>query len=184
MPVLSVDIPVLETDRLVLREPRADDMPASSAFMASDRASFVGGGAQAVSRDGARGGEWAAWRGLTSALGHWLLRGFGSWTIEDRAIGKVAGRVGFIHHSVWPEPELGWHIYDGFEGKGIAYEAAMAARAAGLRLFGLDRVISHIDAANTRSRRLAERMGAVVERDGELLGRPCLVYRHPAEAAA
>ena len=63
-------------------------------------------------------------------------------------------------------------------------QAAMAARAAGARLFGLDRVISHIHPANIRSLRLAERMGAVVEREGELLGKPCLTYRHPAEGTA
>ena len=35
MPVLSVEIPVIETERLVLREPREDDMPASTAVVRS-----------------------------------------------------------------------------------------------------------------------------------------------------
>ena len=85
MPVLSVDIPVLETERLVLREPRADDMPAFAAFAASDRARFVGG---------ANPAPYAAWDGLRGMLGHWLLRGFGWWTAEDRATGATAGRLG------------------------------------------------------------------------------------------
>ena len=184
MPTLSVDIPVVETERLILREPRESDVPAVAAFNASERAAFIGGGAATVVKDGPQGAEFFGWRIITSTLGHWMLRGFGFWTVEDRASGQPAGRVGFIHHNIWPEPELGWQVFDGFEGQGFAYEAAMAARAAGPRRFGLNGVISHIHPDNLRSRRLAERMGAVVERESVLLGRPALIYRHPTGAAA
>ncbi|ARJ70773.1 GNAT family N-acetyltransferase [Paracoccus contaminans] len=179
MTTLSVDIPVIETERLILREPREADLPAVAGFYASERSVFVGGGSAVVGRDGPRGADWAAWRGTSSALGHWLLRGYGSWTIELRATGQVAGRAGFLNPTVWSEPELGWQVYEGFEGQGIAYEAALAARAAGPRLFGLNGVISHIDPANARSIRLAERLGATFERNAELLGKPCQIWRHP-----
>ena len=43
MPTLSVDIPVLKTERLILREPRLADLDAVTAFGASDRAQYVGG---------------------------------------------------------------------------------------------------------------------------------------------
>ena len=108
-----------------------------------------------------------------------MLRGFGFWTLEERASGRAIGRAGFYFPPQWSEPELGWQVFDGFEGKGLVYEAAMAARAAGPRLFGLNGVISYIVRDNSRSRRLAERMGATVERETELLGKPCLIYRHP-----
>lgn len=166
---LAVDIPVIETDRLILREPRVGDLDAVAAFMASDRARFVGG----------PGNRFEAWRALTSAVGCWIVNGYGTWTLEDRASWQVAGRVGVIRHEGWPEPELGWHIYDGFEGQGLAHEAALAARAAAARHFGLTRLISLIDAANVRSLRLAERLGARFERDGEVLGKPCQIWRHP-----
>lgn len=174
MTTLSVDIPVLETERLILREPRMGDLPAFVAFNASDRAAFVGG--PVVS-------DFAAWDGLRGMLGHWLLRGHGWWTVEDRASGTPAGRVGIGHHIDWPEPELGWHIFDGFEGQGLAHEAALAARAWWTGR-GNPPPISLIDPANTRSRRLAERMGATVEREITLRGNPTLVYRHPTEGAA
>lgn len=174
MTTLSVDIPVLETDRLILREPRMDDMPAFAAFMASDRAGFVGG--PVVS-------DHAAWDALRGMLGHWLLRGHGWWTVQDRASGQVAGRVGIGHHIDWPEPELGWHIFDGFEGQGLAHEAALAARAWWTGC-GNPAPISLIAPQNTRSRRLAERMGASVEREFTLRGDPTLIYRHPTEGAA
>ena len=173
MPRLSVDIPVLTTERLILREPRAADFDSAAAFAGSDRASFVGGPQS----------RFEAWRGFTSGIGHWMLKGFGFWTVEEWATGAVVGRIGLIEHEGWSEIELGWHVYDGFEGKGYAHEAAMAARDHAYRVMGLPPIISHIHPDNLRSRRLAERMGATVEREAELLGHPCLIYRHPKEAA-
>lgn len=174
MPVLSVDIPVIETDRLVLREPRLDDLPAFAAFLASDRSRFVGGPVTA---------DHAAWDGLRGMLGHWLLRGFGWWTLQDRASGAVAGRVGIGHHTDWPEPELGWHIFDGFEGLGLAAEAARAARRWWTGR-GNPPPISLIVPDNTRSRRLAERLGATIESRIRLRGLTAEIWRHPAEASA
>lgn len=172
---LSVDIPVLETERLILRAPRETDFDAAARFAASDRASFVGGPMD----------RWQAWRGFTSGIGHWILRGYGFWTVEHRDSGAVAGRIGLINADGWPEPELGWHVYDGFEGAGYAYEAAMAIRDFAWTHYGLGPLISLIAPENHRSRRLAERMGATVERDDYTLhGHPCLIYRHPKPEAA
>ncbi|RCW80001.1 GNAT family N-acetyltransferase [Paracoccus lutimaris] len=170
---LSVQVPVLETQRLILREPRLADFDAYADFAASPRAGFVGGPMDRMQ----------AWSRFAASTGHWILRGFGLWTIEDKATGAVAGRAGLIAHEGWPETELGWQIHDGFEGRGYAHEAAMAARSHACHVMGLPPMISLIAPANTRSRRLAERMGAVIERESELLGQPCLIYRHPAEAA-
>lgn len=169
---LSVDIPVLETERLVLREPREADLPAMAAFHASDRAAHVGGVLE----------EWAVLVRLTANLGQWLLRGHGWWTLEDRATGTVAGRCGIGWATDYPEPELGWHVYQGFEGRGLAHEAALAARGWWTGR-GNPPPISLIDPANTRSRRLAERLGAVVESGITLRGKRAQVWRHPQVAA-
>lgn len=169
MVTLSVDIPVIDTERLILREPREADFDAYAAFAATERTRFIGGQLD----------RFGAWRAFTSGLGSWLLRGYGYWVVEDRATARPAGRVGFGYGEGWAEPELGWHVFDGYEGKGIAHEAALAARGAGARHFGLDGVISYVDPDNDRSRRLAERLGASVESDGILLGHPVLIYRHP-----
>lgn len=169
MTVPAVDIPVIGTERLILRAPRADDLDATAAFMATERARFIGGPVDRAT----------AWRQLCVAAGHWMLRGYGMWTLETRDTGAVAGRVGLIFHDGWPEPELGWQVYDGFEGKGLAEEAARAARDAAPAL-GLDRpLVSLIAPDNARSIRLAERLGAVLEAEGSLLGHACLIYRHP-----
>ncbi len=173
MTLISAEIPVIETGRLILREPRMADFEAHAAFLTSGRAQFVGGPLDRAQ----------AWRGFSSGIGHWILLGFGMWTIEEKATRQPAGRVGILNPEGWPEPELGWHVYDGFEGRGIAHEAALAARRAAGTYFGIFAPISCIVPENTRSRRLAERLGATVEREGEVLGQPCLVYRHPREAS-
>lgn len=171
---LAVEVPVVETERLILREPRLSDLDAVAAFMASDRAVFVGG-----PKD-----RQQSWRGLLAGLGHWLARGYGYWTVEDRATGAVAGRVGVHFHAVdWPEPELGWHLFDGFEGQGYALEATRAAREAAARHAGLTRLISLVAPGNTRSQALAARLGAVIEGTMTVMGQQALVYRHPAESA-
>ena len=165
--------PVVETQDLILRGYREDDFEAFAAFGASDRAQFVGGPQT----------RWDSWRAFLAGIGHWHLRGYGMWMVEHRETGGIAGRVGIINQDGWEEPELGWHIYEGFEGRGFAYQACVAARSYAASHFGMNGLVSHIDAANTRSVRLAERLGAAFERDSELLGKPCQVWRHPKEKA-
>ncbi len=166
---MTLDIPTIETDRLILRGPRESDFEAIATFGASDRAKWVGGPFD----------RFRSWGHFLAAYGHWALRGFGMWMVEERASGATAGRIGIVNHDGWDEPELGWHTFDGFEGKGIAFEGATVARRFAAQNLGLDGVISYIDADNTRSRALAERLGAVVERTGTVMGHPVLIYRHP-----
>ena len=110
-------VSAVETERLRLREPREDDFSAMLAFNASPRAAFIGGGAD----------RQQIWRGLLANIGHWALRGCGFWSVDTKD-GAFVGRVGVIFHDGWPEPELAWHLFDGFEGQGFATEAALAAR--------------------------------------------------------
>ena len=164
----TLQVPVLETERLLLRAPRAEDWDAVRVFGVSQRSEFIGGPFE----------EWQVWTSLLAQMGHWSARGYGMWAVEHKASGRTAGRVGVINHIDWPEPELGWHVYEGFEGKGIAFEAAEAARDHAQNHMGLGPLISQIHPDNTRSRRLAERLGAVREGEGEVRGTPCLIYRH------
>lgn len=171
---MIIDVPVLQTEDLILRGYRETDFYAFAAFAASDRAKFVGGPQS----------RYDSWRSFMAAIGHWALRGYGMWMVEHRDSQQVAGRVGVILNDGWHEPELGWHIYDGFEGKGFAYQACIAARAYAARHFGLNPLMSYIDKANTRSVHLAERLGCVFERDVEVVGKPAQLWRHPVVEAA
>lgn len=174
MSVLSVDIPILETERLILREPRLEDFEPLAEFLGSDRARFVGGPMDRSS----------VHRALFANIGHWFLRGYGFWYVTPKGSDAPVGRVGFIYADGWDEPELGWQVFAEAEAKGIAFEAASAAREHAARHQGLDGVISYINPANTRSIALAERLGATFEREGEVVGNPCHVYRHPRQRSA
>ncbi|MEO0992817.1 MAG: GNAT family N-acetyltransferase [Pseudomonadota bacterium] len=167
----ALDIPVLETERLRLRAPSEDDMAAEVAFYASERSRFVGG---PIGRD-------LVWRGLAGQLGHWVLRGYGMWAVEEIETGIYCGSVGPWYPDGWPEPEIGWALVDGAEGRGIAREAAEAARRYAYGTLGWTTAISLIDPANARSIALAERMGARFERDYDHPSKGRMaVYRHPA----
>ena len=64
----------------------------------------------------------------------------------------------------WPEPEVGWAVFDSFEGKSIAYEAACRARRWAYDELEFTTLTSGIVPNNQRSINLAKRMGAYFER--------------------
>ena len=147
------NIPTLETKRLRLRAPLASDFEAYAEFRLSDRAAGVGGPftrAQAFVQFG-------------ELFGHWVLRGFGRWIVADQASDTPLGVVGLWHPEDWPEPEVAWSVFEKGEGKGIAFEASLAARDFAYSSLGWTTAISMILEGNPRSFALAERLGAVFE---------------------
>ena len=142
-------IPTLHTDRLTLRAPKQSDYEPYVAFRLSDRAASVGG---PYTRP-------QAFNQFCELIGHWTIRGFGRWIIADRTTDEAYGTTGIYHPEDWPQPELAWSLFENGEGKGIAFEAARAARTYAFETLGLTRLISLIDPANTRSIALARRLG-------------------------
>lgn len=166
-------IPRLHTENLLLREYRQDDFPAFAAFYGTERSRFIGGPMTPE----------LAWRALATHLGHWALRGYGFWAVEDRATGRFCGHVGLWYPEGWMEPEVGWVLMDHAEGRSIAHEAATEARRYAYDVLGWQTAVSMIDPANDRSIRLAQRMGCRFEGTYShvRLG-PMEIWRHPAPA--
>jgi RimJ/RimL family protein N-acetyltransferase len=167
--------PRLETSRLILRGPEIADAEAFICF--SDDEIRSAGFGHIPQRD-------EAWRWFAMNIGHWHIHGYGYMTIEDKATGKPAGICGIWNPEGWPEPELGWVVYEGFEGNGIAYEAALAARNWAYSDLGMTTMTSNIVPSNMRSIALATRLGATFEReyDNVQMGLDHL-YRHPPAEA-
>jgi RimJ/RimL family protein N-acetyltransferase len=160
----------LKTDRLVLRRPTADDWPAFHDFMMSDRSAAFG-----LDHDLGR-----IWRAFAAELGHWEIFGYGMWAVTRLGDDTALGLVGPWSPPDWPETEIGWMILsDTVEGSGIATEAAMAAVDHAFNVLGWDTVVSYIAPDNTRSIRLAEKLGAVLDTDAIGPKADTLVYRHP-----
>ena len=170
---MNVDVPILTTERLLLRPNRMEDFEAYAAFYATDRATYRGGIKSKIE----------AFLMFSAEIGHWYLRGYGFWAIEEKATGTYCGQVGLWNPEGWPAPEVGWLLMNGFEGRGYAYEAAVRARAYAYDTLGWSEIASCIFEGNRNSIRLAERMGAHLERRAKRDGRPdMLVYRHPSPA--
>lgn len=172
------DTPVLETERLILRAPNAQDWPACRDFLGDDRSRYVGGPLEADK----------AWRSMGHIIGHWVLRGFGLFVITDKSDGAALGATGPYFPEGWAEPEIGWSIWSAeAEGTGIAFEAASAALAHSFGALGWTTAVSYIDRENRRSIALAERLGAVHDPDAALPERDdwtgTLVYRHTVPGA-
>ncbi len=169
----EVTIPSLSTERLTLRAPGLADFEPYAAFWASDRSIYEGG-----PRDRAE-----AWREFACDLACWALRGFGVWSVEPKGGGRWLGAVGLFQPDWFPEPEIGWTLSPEAEGRGVAFEAARAARAWAYSVRGLTTMVSHIDPRNNRSIRLAERLGAWRDADAARPDSADLLYRHPGPGA-
>lgn len=153
----AAHIPTLRTGRLVLRAPREADVAPFAAFFGSDAARFVGGPMA----------EWEVWRYLAAVIGHWTFRGFGRWIVTREGDDDAVGLVGLHHPLDWPEPEVGWMLWE--TGRGYATEAATAARDWAYGPGGMATLISLIHPDNAASIALAERLDA----------RPDGTFRHP-----
>jgi RimJ/RimL family protein N-acetyltransferase len=163
--------PVLETERLVLRAPVAADLAPFADYYASPRSRFTSG----------PGDAGAAFRVFATICGHWVVLGYGLFTLTLRDTGRAIGLAGLLNPPSWPEGELAWNLWaDADEGKGLAFEAARAVRDFAFGVVGWPTAVSYVDPENTRSAALARRLGAELDTAAVAPGEaPCLVFRHP-----
>lgn len=162
---------ILETERLLLRPFRPADIdPYAEMCADSEVMEFLNATGSPISRAD-------AWRQLAMYLGHWELRGFGTWAVEERGTGAFVGRVGLHFPEGWPDRELGWTIARKFWGRGYASEAARAAIAHAFGTLGWTHLVSLIHPNNHRSARLAERLGYHVHGAAEVVGLRLSMYR-------
>lgn len=160
--------PVIQTDRLLLREPILDDWPGFAEVMTSDRARYMGGPFSVAS----------AWGVFCHGVALWQLFGMGNLSIELRTTRQYLGQVEINQGPRFPEPELGWQLTAEAEGQGYAFEAAIALRDWAFQERGVKTLVSYIGPDNTRSIRLAERLGATIDEDARTQDPGDLVYRH------
>lgn len=162
-------IPVLETERLILRAPEVRDFPAWAAIHAGDENGFIGGPTPAE----------RAFSEFSVYIAGWLLHGHGLWAVERRDDRQL---LGFVQLGLeWDdyEPELGWLFLPEARRQGYAAEAAKAARDHALGLLGAGGFVSYINAANAPSWRLAARLGAARDAEAETaISDASQVWRH------
>jgi len=167
------DGPVLETERLILRQDRPSDLEDRIAITSDpDFMRFVGG---AYDRQ-------ENWSRIMRYVGHWACFGFGLFAVEEKASGQYVGNVGLMRferglgEDFDPYPEGAWMIAQWAEGQGYATEAMRAAIEWHERRFGVARQVCIIDPVNETSLRLARKLGFRPYREGTNRGHPVLLH--------
>lgn len=163
-----IQIPVLLTNRLTLRPMAFADWPAFSACMQTEHVRYMGGPFSIQ----------AAWGMFCADYAQWGLFGFGGLMIEDRRTQRCLGQVVISSGPLFPEYELGWLVFPEAEGQGVAFEAAKKLRNWAQNDSALPTLVSYVDPENSRSRRLAERLGAVQDESAAKQDKTDVVYRH------
>ena len=167
-----MDIPILETPRLRLREFRDTDFPAYAAMMGDpDVARHLADGRPLTPVE--------AWRQMAVFAGHWVLRGFGVWAVEERATGRFIGRIGCFYPEGWPDFEIAYTLDRPAWGRGYATEGAARALDYARTVLGRRDICSVIRPANEGSKRVATKLGATLAETVEFYGAPALIYRYP-----
>ena len=164
-----ISIPVLETPRLLLRQFQQSDFDALAALHADPEVmKYLG--------DGKPKGRAETWLAMASYLGHWELRGYGLWAVEEKATGKFVGRIGLLNPEGWPGLEVAWTLVRERWGNGFATEGAKAALEYAFSVLKLPHLISLIHPDNAASIRVALRIGEKPEGQAELFGVMRSVY--------
>lgn len=165
--------PTLTTARLILRAPVAADFPAYAALMASPRSAGMGGPFD----------EREAWGMFCHEIACWHLFGHGGLTVIRSETGEAVGMVEINAGPLFPEPELGWQLYDGHEGQGYATEAARAMLDWAFATLPLQSLVSYTGPENFASQAVARRLGAVIDPDAAVQDEGDIVWRHHRRAA-
>ena len=159
----------LETERLVLRSFREEDVDAMAKLFANpDFMRFSLG----VYTERKKTVDF-----IEKVMG-WDRAGIPSaFAVVPRGEDIVIGYCGFHHHPEVPgEVEIGYRLHPDYWNRGLITEAARRVRDHAFADLRLPRVISLVHPENIPSRRVAEKNGMNMERKITFRGFPTLVY--------
>lgn len=169
----AASVPVIETERLLLRGHRADDHAGCIAIWSDPQITRFIGGTPFTAED--------IWKRLLQYAGMWSLCGCGSWAVVEKASGRYVGDVGFFDLRRELQPslegmlEMGWVLAAHAQGQGYASEAVAAACAWGEAHGGGRRMVCIIAPENQPSLRVAEKAGFQVWQHTTYHAAPILV---------
>ena len=116
--------------------------------------------------------------------GHFRQHGFGLCAVEDRSDRSFIGFIGLsvptFHAPFTPYVEVGWRLAAEYWGQGLATEGAKAVVRHGFETLGLGELLSFTVPANTRSRRVMEKLG-MSHNAADDFDHPRLPEQHPLQ---
>src|ERR1035438_6471256 len=145
-------IPIIETERLILRGHRKEDFRDCAEMWAHPAVVRYIGGRPFSGEE--------VWARLLRYAGHWEWMGYGFWAIEEKASGAV----------------IGWVLAPRTHGHGYATEAVRAVVSWGDRHFGSARTVCLIHPDNLRSVHVAEKCGYKELERTTYKGQPALIF--------
>jgi len=140
--------PILQTERLRLREFTADDAPFILQLINDPDWH------RNIADSGVRDLEAArAWIG-SRLVDHYRRLGYGLWALQSRETGELLGMCGFVRRDSLPEVDLGYALMPAARDKGYALEAARACLRHGREVLGFRRVLAITSVDNTPSQKV------------------------------
>ena len=92
----------IETERLRLRQFTEDDLkPMAKLNSMHEVTQYMGYGVIGLEE---------TWQQVATILGHWQMRGYGPYAVDDKATGGFVGRIGPWYPIDWPDFEVGWML--------------------------------------------------------------------------
>jgi ribosomal-protein-alanine N-acetyltransferase len=148
-------MPVLQTERLSLREFVSEDLDALATTLSDPQTMRY----YPAPFDRAAVADWIQ-RNRT----RYANDGYGLWAMILNSTHELIGDCGLVRQSVdgVDEIEIGYHVRRDLWGQGYATEAARACRGYGFATLGANRLISLIRPENLPSRRVAEKNGMII----------------------
>jgi [ribosomal protein S5]-alanine N-acetyltransferase len=148
-------MPVLQTQRLSLREFEPGDVDALAAILSDPETMRY----YPVSFDRIGVVDW-----IRRNRARYSNDGYGLWALILNSSGELIGDCGLVRQSVdgADEIEIGYHVRRDLWGQGYASEAAQACQDYGFANLRVDHLISLIRPENLASRRVAEKNGMTI----------------------
>jgi ribosomal-protein-alanine N-acetyltransferase len=98
---------------------------------------------------------------INGPQGLYIKYGYGPWLVSLKDTGEPIGMCGLFKRDYLDKPDLGFAFLPGYEGRGLAHEAAMASLQYISDTYEVDKLYASTTNANLRSQRLLERCGFV-----------------------
>lgn len=161
-------VPMIETERLILRGMERADFPAiAEIWREPEVVRFIGGKPRSDSE---------SWGAFLRNAGSWVLEGIGQWGVYRKSDAALLGCTGFFHarRGLGPDfddvPEAGWVLSTAAQGQGYGPEAVAAAHGwFDTQPFGGSSGVM-IDPAHQVSLALAAKFGYLRTRETEFGG--------------
>jgi ribosomal-protein-alanine N-acetyltransferase len=167
----AFDVPMIRTDRLLLRGFTEDDLgPCHALFNDPEVTRYLPMKGEPVAMERVE-------RAIARIGEHWRDHGYGIWAVADASSDRFLGQCGLNAVEEAGETEVLYELAREAWGRGLATEAAAAAVGFAFHEAGLERIVAYAVAENTASTRVMEKLGMHREAGAvEIFGLTCDRY--------